>query len=185
MSYLPIDLQTSEIKDKRRLKTSTLDSFSGAGASGKSFARTIPITIAAGDSYSARFQKNSNVAVRFVRAKGLFIDAVQGTVSGDIVALDALISTNGVVNSDFVGSIEVFNNEASGDVVLGAFDELTDSFYPDGQFVIDLRNPSDQDVNTFLSVGVEQVSAAGVYSILEPNTQLEANTEMSQFNGTN
>jgi hypothetical protein len=185
MSYLPIDLMTSEIRAKRRLKTSALDSFSAAGASGQSFARTIPISVAAGASYSARFQKNSNVAVRFVRAKGLFIDAVQGTVSGDIVALDALISTNGVVNSDFFGSIEVFNNEASGNVVLGAVDELTDSFYPDGQFVIDLRNPSDTDVSTFLSVGVEQISDAGVYIILEPNTQLEPTTEMSQFNGTN
>lgn len=185
MSYLPIDLQTSEIKDKRRLKTSTLDSFSGAGASGKSFARTIPISIMAGQSYSARFQKNSNIAVRFIRAKGLFIDAVQGAVSGDIVGLNTLISTNGVVGSDFFGSIEVFDDEATGDVALGAFDELTDSFYPDGQFVIDLRNPSELDVDTFLSVGVEQVSAAGAYNILEPSTQLEPTTEMSQFNGTN
>ena len=185
MSYLPIDLQTSEIKDKRRLKTSTLDSFSGAGASGKSFARTIPITIPAGGSYSARFQKNSNIAVRFIRAKGLFIDAVQGSVSGDIVALDTLVSTNGVVSSDFAGSIEVFNQHTTGNVVLGAFDELTDSFYPDGQFVIDLRNPSELEVNTFLSVGIEQVSAGGAYTILEPNTQLEPTTEMSQFNGTN
>ena len=184
-SGLPEDLLTSKIVGKRQLKTSSLDSFNGAGASGRSFARTIPITIQAGQSNSVRLQKNSNVAVRFIRAKGLFIDAIRGSVTGDIISLESLISTNGVTSSDFFGSIEVFNDQASGNVVLGAFDELSDSFYPDGQFCIDLRNPSSEDVSTFLSIGAEQVSDAGVYITLEPNTQLEPTTEMSGFNGTN
>ena len=179
------DLLTSAVEYKRRLKTSMLDSFNGAGESGKAFGITIPINIPNGTNYSLRFQKNSNIAVRFVRAKGLFIDAVVGDVSGNAIALPILISTNGVISSDFFGSIELFDNEATGSVVLGAFDELKDSFYPDSQFVVSLRNPSGETVNTFLSVGVEQISNAGVYVILEPTTQLEPTTEMSTYNGAN
>ena len=185
MSYLPIDLLTSEIRVKRRLKTSTLDSFSSAGASGSAFARTIPITLAAGEVNSIKLQNNSNVAVRFIRAEGLFIAAVNGSEAGSITSLNTLISTNGVIESDFSGSIETYSAGATGDVVIGALNELSDSFYPDGQFVIELRNPTTETLDTFLSIGIEQVSDAGVYIILEPNTQLEPTTEMSQFNGTN
>jgi hypothetical protein len=185
MSYLPIDLMTSEIRLKRRLKTSTLDSFSAAGASGMAYARTIPFTIGAGQSNCIKLQKNSNVAVRFVRAAGLYIDAVDGVVSGDIIGLFDLISTNGVTASDFAGSIELYNAAAIGDIVLGQLSELSDSFYPDGQFVIELKNNTEQSISTFLSIGVEQITEAGAFTILEPGTQLEPTTEMSTFNGLN
>jgi hypothetical protein len=167
-------------------KVSTLDSFSAAGASGTAYARTVPVTLKAGEKRSVKLQKNANIAVRFVRAEGLYIEAVTGDVEGNITALDELISTNGIVSSGSVfGSEEIYDGEPSGDVVLGAADELKDSFYPDGQFVIELRNETSETVSTFLSIGVEQISDTGVYTILEPNTQLETNTEMSQFNGTN
>jgi hypothetical protein len=185
MSYLPIDLMTSEIRAKRRLKTSTLESFSAAGASGMSFARTVQITIAAGQSNSIRLQKNSNIAVRFTRAEGLYIEAVNGDVSGVIIGLYTLISTNGVTGSSFSGSIELYDSSATGDVVLGQINQLNDSFYPDGQFVIEIRNDTSESITTFLSIGVEQITDAGVYIILEPNTQLEPTTEMSTFNGIN
>ena len=185
MSYLPIDLMTSEIRAKRRLKTSTLDSLSAAGASGLAFARTIPVTLAAGEVNSIKLQKNSNTAVRFVRAHGLFIDAVNGNVTGDIIGLADFISTNGIIQSDFIGLIEVYNGQATGDTVLGAFNELSDSFYPDGQFVVEIRNDTAETISTFLSIGVEQISETGLYIILEPNTQIEPTTEMSTFNGIN
>lgn len=185
MSYLPIDLMTSEVRAKRRLKTSSLDSFAAAGASGMAYARTVPITLASGGVSTVRLQKNTNVAVRFIRAQGIYIDAVNGSESGDIVALYNLISTNGVTHSDFAGSIEIYNGAAIGDIVLGALNELNDSFYPDGQFVVELRNDTANRISTFLSIGVEQITDAGVYTILEPNTQLEPSTEMSDYNGTN
>ena len=176
---------TSEIRAKRRLKTSTLDSFSAAGASGLAYARTIPITLTAGEINSVKIQKNSNIAVRFVRAFGLYIESVTGAVSGDILSLSDLVSTNGIQQSDFIGSIEVYSGDAIGDTVLGAVNELSDSFYPDGQFVIEIRNATAETVSTFLSIGIEQVSESGAYTILEPNTQLEPTTEMSDYNGLN
>ena len=185
MSYLPIDLMTSEIRAKRRLKTSTLDSFSAAGASGLAYARTIPITLTAGEINSVKIQKNSNTAVRFVRAAGLFVDAVKGNVTGDIISLTDLVSTNGIIQSDFIGLIELYNGQATGDTVLGALNELKDSFYPDGQFVIEIRNATTETISTFLSIGVEQISDTGIYTILEPDTQIEPTTEMSIFNGLN
>ena len=185
MSYLPIDLMTSEIRAKRRLKTSTLDSFSAAGESGKAYATTVPVTLAAGAQYSVKLQKNSNVAVRFIRAEGLYVEAVSGQPAGNLVSLNSFISTNGIVLSDFIGSIEVYDGEPTGDVVLGALNELKESFYPDGELVIELRNDTLTSISTFLSIGVEQVSASGVYTILEPATLLEPTTEMSRFNGLN
>lgn len=182
---LPNDLLTSEIYNSRRLKTSSLDSFSSAGASGLAFARTIPITLSAGGSYSIKLQKNSNIAVEFIRAKGLFISAITGTVSGGIVELDDLISTNGVLIPAFSGSIEVYDGEATGQLVLGSYDSLAESFYPDGQFVIGLKNTTTEIISTFLSIGVEQISDAGAYITLQPDTQIESTTEMSIYNGLN
>jgi len=179
------DLMTSPIEYKRRLKTATLDSFSAAGASGMAFARTVPITLAPNDVHGVKITKNSNIAVRFIRADGLYVEAVNGAVEGAITGLFNLVSTNGIVASDFVGSLELYDAEPSGDVVLGAVDELLESFYPDGQFVIELRNDTAETVSTFLSIGVEQISVSGAYSILEPTTQLEPTTEMSQYNGIN
>jgi len=166
-----------------RLGVSTLDSFSSSGAAGRAFAKTIPLTLSANDTHSLFIEKNANIAVRFVRAKGLYIEAVSGNVSGTILSIDEFISTNGILSDGFFGSIETYSGATVGDVVLGASDELTDSFYPDGTFVVQLRNESESSITTFLSIGVEQISDAGVYSVLLPTTQLESSTEMSDYNG--
>lgn len=168
-----------------RAKVATLDSFSAAGEMGKAFARTIPITLAAGEVNSIKLQKNSNLAVRFVRGSGLFIEAVSGTVSGTILSLSEFVSTNGIVDSDFIGSIEVYSGAAVGNIAIGALNELSDSFYPDGQFVVEITNPTSETINTFLSIGVEQISVSGAYTILEPGTLLQPTTEMSDYNGVN
>ena len=69
------------------LNVSTTDSFDFAGSVGMAYARSFPITIAAGQSNSIKIQKNSKIAVRFIRANGLKIDSVYGSVSGDIIGL--------------------------------------------------------------------------------------------------
>ena len=182
---IPNDTLTSDYIDSRRYKVSTLDSFSSAGAAGMAFARTVPISIPAGDTYSIVIQKNSNVAVRFINAEGLYIEAVNGSASGDLVGLDSLLTTNGIIQSDFIGLIEAYNSAPIGTAILGRQNELLESFYPDGQFVIALINNTLADVTTFLSIGIEQISESGVYSILEPTTQIEPTTEMSIYNGIN
>ena len=179
------DLVDSPFEGRRSLKVATSSAFSAAGESGRAFARTIPINIPANGIYSFKVQRNANVAVRFVRAMGVFVEAVTGDVSGSIVALESLISTNGILPTDFAGLIELYDGEAVGDVVLGAPHELNESFYPDGDFVVELRNDTAEPVSTFLVIGVQQISETGVYTILEPNTQIEANTEMSIYNGIN
>jgi len=179
------DLMSSPIEYKRRLKTATLDSFSSAGASGMAFARTTSITIPANSGYSVKLQKNANVAVRFIHAEGLYIEAVSGVPSGELVELDVLLSTNGIISSGFIGSIEIYDATPIGVTILGRQDELLESFYPDGELVVALVNTTDAAITTFLSIGVEQLSDTGVYIILEPSTQLELTTEMSQYNGTN
>jgi hypothetical protein len=167
------------------VKVSTLDSFDSAGAAGMAYARALPITIAAGQSNCIKIQKNSHVAVRFIRALGLNVDAVAGAVSGDIIGLPELISTSGVITSGFAGSIELYNSVAVGELVLSDINSLNDSFYPDSQIVFELRNNTAESISTILSVGIEQISQSGVYNILEPNTQLEPTTEMSDYNGVN
>ena len=168
-----------------RLKTAALDSFSAAGEAGKAYARSVQVTLAAGAVYSVKLQKNSNVAVRFARADGLYIEAVYGDITGSILSLNEFVTTNGVFASDFVGSFEVHAGPAAGDILFGSMNELSDSFYPDGQMVIQITNNTELSITTSLSIGVEQISGAGIYSILEPDTQLNANTEMSDYNGLN
>ena len=129
------DLKNSfVVETAKRLNVSALSSFSGAGASGKAFARTIPITLEQGEVNSIFLEKNANIAVRFVRAKNIYIEAVSGNVSGTILSINEFISTNGIIDSRFFGSIEHYGGESTGDVVLGSIDELSDSFYPDGLF---------------------------------------------------
>ena len=175
----------STLIDGERLKVSSIDSFSAAGATGLAFARTTAVTIPAGSSYSVKLQKSANVAVRFIRAKGLYVTAVSGSINGAIVELDDFISTNGIITPTFSASMEIHNEGTTGSFVLGRDDELMDSFYPDGEFVIGLENTSATSLDTHLSIGLEQISLTGVYIILEPSTQLEPNTEMSTYNGTN
>jgi hypothetical protein len=177
----------SLIKDGGSLgiKASTLNSFDSAGAVGMAYARALPITIAVGQSNCIKIQKNSSVAVRFIRALGLNIDAVAGSVSGDIIGLPELISTNGAIESGFAGSIELYNSGAVGELVLSDINSLNNSFYPNSQIVFELRNNTAESISTILSVGIEQISESGIYVILEPNTQLEPTTEMSDYNGVN
>lgn len=184
-SFGPSDLLSSDRVGQRSIKVASSPTFSAAGHSGKAFARSLPLTLDAGQVYGVRIQKNSNVAIRFVRAEGLYISVIKGVVTGSILALNSLVSTNGIIATDFAGSIEVYKGEPQGQNVLGDNDELRDSFFPDSSFCIELRNMSGGTAETFLSIGVEQLTDAGVYSILEPNTQLESNTEMSNYNGTN
>tara|TARA_R110000796_G_scaffold131037_1_gene246674 strand:+ start:245 stop:781 length:537 start_codon:yes stop_codon:yes gene_type:complete len=167
------------------LNVSTTNSFDFAGSVGMAYARSLPITIAAGQSNSIKIQKNSKIAVRFIRANGLKIDAVYGSVSGDIIGLYNLISTNGINNSDFSGSIEIYNEAAIGESVISGNNSLNESLYPDGQYVFEVKNNTLETISTALTVGVEQISESGVYAILEPNTQIEPTTEMSDYNGVN
>lgn len=164
---------------------SSQDPFTSAGQFGKAFARSVPINITPNDSYSISIQRNSEIAVRFVRAKGLQIDAVYGNVTGNILALPELFSTNARIDTGFFGSLELYDDVAIGDNVLTALDELNDSFYLDGNFSIQITNTSGETVDTFISIGVEQLTSAGSYTILQPDTQLEFDTEMGQFNGSN
>jgi hypothetical protein len=158
--------------------------FSASGETGNAYSRNISITLRAGEQNSVKLQKNSRVRVAFVEAKGLYVTAVRGEVSGIIKGFNQLVSTNGVIASDFVGLIEEYGGPAVGDRVLGRFDEIKEAFYPNGEFVIGLHNTTAETVNTFLTIGVQQLSDAGVYIILQPDTQLEPTTEMSDYNGT-
>jgi hypothetical protein len=159
--------------------------FSAAGEVGSAYARVVEVTLAPDERHSFKLQKNSRVRVAFVEARGLYLTAVRGVVSGVIAAMTQLVSTNGVIDSTFVGLLEEYNGPAVGDIVLGSFDEIKEAFYPNGEFVIGLHNRTDATVTTFITIGVQQMSDAGVYTILQADTQLEAGTEMSIFNGTN
>lgn len=168
---------------KNPLSVATQSQFSAGGSLGTSFGRVIPLTVPANSRYSVELQKNSQVAIRYVEAKGLDIEIVKGDKTGTIVALREFISTNGILTPDFFGSFAVYNGPATGDALLWGREKITESTYPDGQFVIELENITSEAVDTYLSIGVQQISDAGVYSILQPGTQLEPTTEMSTFNG--
>jgi hypothetical protein len=159
--------------------------FSAAGEVGSAYARVVEVTLASDERHSVKLQKNSRVRVAFVEARGLYLTAVRGAVSGTITAMTQLLSINGVIDSTFVGLLEEYNGPSIGDVVLGSFDEIKEAFYPNGEFVIGLHNRTDASITTFVTIGVQQLSDAGVYTILKADTQLEADTEMSIFNGTN
>jgi hypothetical protein len=169
----------------RSMSVASQSYFSAAGEVGSAYACVVEVTLAPDERHSFKLQKNSRVRVAFVEARGLYLTAVRGVVSGVITAMTQLVSTNGVIDSTFVGLLEEYNGPAVGDIVLGSFDEIKEAFYPNGEFVIGLHNRTDATVTTSITIGVQQLSDAGVYTILQADTQLEADTEMSIFNGTN
>lgn len=177
------DLVDSPYEGRRNLKVATLSAFSAAGASGRAFARTIPITISAGKAYGVRLEKNANIMISTVAAEGLYITALFGDIQGNILSISNLICTNGINQSDLFCSAEVYDTAPTGDRVLSATDKLTESIYPDGNFVYEIRNNTETTISTFLSIGVQQISDVGKYSILEPITLLTPTTEMSTYNG--
>ena len=167
------------------LPVATETAFSAGGETGTSFARVIPLTLSAGGFYSVRLEKNSQIAIRYVEAMGTNLHIVKGTESGTIFALSEFISTNAIIPTEFFGSIVVYDGPGVGEGVLWGQDKITESVYPNGDFIIELNNLSSETLQTYLSIGVQQISDAGTFIILQPDTLLEPTTEMSTFNGNN
>lgn len=151
----------------------------------KTFGSVVNLNIPAGERYSLRIEKNANVAVQTIRAIDTVITVSNGLQSGELIALTPLVSSDGVNVSDFAGVLEVYDGPSGGDILFVGEGLIDEEFYPDGNFTIELYNPSDVTINTNVSVILRQLSITGVYVILEPDTQLEPTTEMSTFNGAN
>lgn len=167
------------------LPVATETAFSAGGETGSSFARVLHLTLEPNAFYSVRLEKNADIAIRYVEAKGANLHIVKGAESGSIVALSELISTNAILTTGFYGSITVYDGPATGHAVLWGADKITESVYPNESFVIELNNITSTTVDTYLSIGVQQISDAGTYVILQPDTLLEPTTEMSTYNGAN
>lgn len=151
----------------------------------KTFASVVNVSIPAKGRYSLRIEKNSSVAVQRISAPNITILAKKGDETGQLVQLAQLVSSDGLNDSLFTGVLEVYDGPATGDTLFADVGLLDQEFYPDGNYAIELYNPSDVTVDTHVAVTVRQITITGVYVILEPTTQLEPTTEMSVFNGTN
>lgn len=182
---IPSDLMSSDVINHRRFKVSTLSSFSAAGESGFAYSRAVGLSVLAGGAYSLKIQKNSDIAIRYIKAKGLTVSAVNGDVSGNISGVFELIPTNAGYNSGFQGAVDLYDGQATGQKIISDDDGISESFYPSDDYIVELVNNTDSEVNTILSVGIEQISTPFIYSILEPSTQIQADTDMGDFNGTN
>ena len=185
ISSTPADLFSSPREGARSYKVSTLTAFDAATEAGRSLSASVKITIPADGAYSVLIPSNADRVVRFVRAKDLFIEYYNGDATGSIVALSGFATLNNKITNDFSAGVEVYNDHPTGNRVVSAESELNESFYPNGNFCIELSNTTGSPITTFLSIGIEQAGDTVEPFLLTPLTQLEANTEMSDYNGTN
>lgn len=181
----PADMFTSPKGGARSYKVATLSRFDAASEGGLGYASSLKLTIPANGSYSVSIEASSEYNVRFARADGVFIEYYRGDSDGDVVGLGEFDSLNGRVEPKYFAGVGVYSEHPIGQRVISGSGQVNESYYPNGSFSIELSNQSDSDVSTFLSLGIEFTGAADFNYLLKPLTQLQANTEMGDFNGAN
>ena len=166
------------------INTISYTPFEFATKNGTSLASSTSITIPASTGYSVSIPANANRIIRFARSQGVTVQYYEGEPTGDLIYLSSFGTLNNTVDSDFVASVEIYNGEPSGDISLSNNNDLSDSFYPNGSFCIELLNNTSEDVTTILSIGIEKGGKIIEPYMIYADLQLTATTEMSDYNGT-
>jgi len=150
---------------------------------GNALSTSQELIIPAGSVVSIRVAKNVNGVFTFAAAKGVFVALNNGDVSGNLIALNSGYRLNYLEESQLQASFEYYDGPATGARVVADWENVGPPFITNGNGVIELINNSDSEVTTFFSTGISALSAPIPQTILTPDTQLETNTEMGDFNG--
>lgn len=181
----PSDMFTSPKEGARSYKVATLNRFDAASEGGLGYAASVKLTIPANTDYSVSIEASSEYNVRFARANGVFIEYYRGESAGEIVQLGEFDSLNGRIESAYSSGIGVYSGHPTGQRVISNAGGVTESYYPNGSFSIELSNQSDEDVTTFFSVGIEFTGDDVLSLILTPSEALQPDTQMGDYNGIN
>ena len=178
---LPSDMVTSDVEGARRLKVASVSAFDDAASNGLAFGSSTIVTVPANSEISLKIVSSSLIAVRFTRAKDLLIEYHLGDVSGSLLYLSAFYTMNANISNDFHAVAEYREGSPTGNIVITDHDEIKETFYKNGLMSIGLKNETNQSITTSVSIGIESVSENAELGLLLPSTQLEANTEMSNY----
>lgn len=180
----PSDLMSSGIEGRRRVKISSEDVFATAVENGMGYAGTVTFEILSGQEVSVKTIHNANTAIRLVEAKGLTISYVDGDKSGDLMQLGSARSLNSLIDGGYQYSIEVYDGAPTGDRMLTRDDEITQPYFINGGAIIGLKN-NGADSTFTVSLALEGVGLPTVPFMLSAGVDLDANTEMSDYDGAN
>lgn len=180
---LPSDMLTSDKEYSRRLKVSNESSLSTSSFLGLAYSCSASITIPAGEDVSFNLNSNASFLVSKVRAKGAEIEYYKGSASGEFISTCGFESLNGNLNLGYQAGIDFYNGHPTGERVINNVDEISEAFYPNGSFCVEITNTSSEDKTFFVSVVIEFLSDPilphGFYAGLE----LDGNLEVGDYNG--
>ena len=128
--------------------------------------------------------KNTNSVVAYAYADGLAISFVDGDVSGNLVQLAGGGRLNTLEDFQFEAALEFYDGPATGERLVTRVNEITAiPFIVNGGGVVELINTTNSDVTTYFSIGQIGLARPTIPYMLNPEVRLEANTEMSTYNG--
>lgn len=144
------------------------------------------VTLAAGESITINPVKNVDSVFAFVFAEGLFITFNNGSETGQFIGQIECGRLNTLSPFQFQGIYEIYTGGADGLDVVSSKNSLQEvPFITNGGGVIVLSNLSNETVTTYFSAGQVALSAPYDAFLLTPDTLLEPDTEMSNYNGDN
>lgn len=115
----------------------------------------------------------------------MFIEYYNGDASGDLVHLAGSEPLNALISNELEFSIEIYDGHPVGQRIISGYDKIDISYYINGRGVLELANDTPEDLEIFLSVGIVATGESLAPFGLTASTQLESNTEMSDYNGAN
>ena len=182
---IPSDLIIGEVKESKRLKTSSDSAFSSAIQNGTGYGSSLKITIPAGAEYSLKLIGNTEHIIRYVKGDGVFIEYYDGQELGDLVAMTGAYPLNNISDEGHQFLLEVYDEHPTGNRIISGYGIVNTPYFTMGTVVFEIANPSNSDVTTFISVGFEAIGEKSEPFALLAGTQLIGTTEMSQYNGIN
>ena len=166
------------------VNTVQIDGFQQSVLQGNALASSTKITVPANSAYSVKLIKNTNSVVAYVYADGLSISFVDGGASGNLVQLAGGGRLNTLEDFQFQAALEFYDGPATGERLVARVNEITAiPFIVNGGGVVELINTTNSDVATYFSIGQVGLAAPDLDYMLYPGLQLDANTEMSTYNG--
>lgn len=165
------------------VNTVQVDGFQQSILQGNALAASGRITVPANSTYSAKAINNSDAIVVFVEARGLVISFLDGEPTGDIVDAISGGKLNTLEPYLFNTSIQFYDGGATGERVVSAFDRLDTPVVINGGGAFELVNETNEAVTTYFSIGQVGISEPVIDLLLTPDTLIEPNTEMGNYNG--
>lgn len=154
--------------------------------SGDSYATSSIVTFPANSGVIVSVIHNAQAAVlAFSRGEGLTIRYCEASNISSLVELASGYPLNRTLDPQFQLSFEAHDSYQVDKYILSSTNELQEPMVINGGGFIEFFNASDTEMTLDLSVGVSYLGDVTLPYMLTSSTQLEPNTEMSTYNGTN